>query len=283
MSDTKIEWTEKSWNPVTGCSKVSDGCLHCYAETMAKRLRAMGVAKYADGFAVRCHPECLSEPLHWRKPRRIFVNSMSDIFHPQVPQAFRTEVFDIMCSWRWPSKAAQREGDTEDLVDPGHTFQILTKRPENITPWLEWVDEFCPGDSAFQVVFDNPFGGPPRIPKHIHLGVTVENQQAAAERIPRLLDTPAAVRFISVEPMLSPIDLRKYYEDMKISWVIVGAETGPGRRPCKLEWVRDIITQCDDANVPIFIKQLSINGKVSKDPAEWPEWARRREYPKAKA
>ena len=186
-----------------------------------------------------------------------------------------------MCSWRWPSKAAKREGDTENLVDTGHTFQVLTKRPENIVPWLQWVDEFWPGDSAFQVVFDNPFGGAPRIPEHIHLGVTVENQKAADERIPILLDTPAAVRWVSCEPLLDFVDFTAE-QWRKLDWLVVGCETGPNRRECWLEWVNYLVNRATAYAVPVFVKKLVINGKVSNDPAEWPEWARRREYPKVR-
>jgi len=272
---TKIEWAQETWNPVTGCSKISDGCANCYAEKMARRLQAMGVKKYRDGFAVRCHPEELEKPLHWKKPRKIFVCSMADLFHEEVPHAFRTDVFDVMCSWRWPSKAAQRRGDENDLVDPGHIYQVLTKRPQNILPWLNWVFEVWPGDTPFNVATE-VLGG---WPANIHLGLTVENQRAADERIPHLLDTPAAVRWVSFEPLLDFVDLpAKSWQ--ALDWAVIGCETGPKRRECRLEWVRYLVNRCDTYHVPVFVKKLEIDGKVSDDPADWPEWARRREYPK---
>ncbi len=211
MANSKIEWTESTWNPVTGCTKISDGCKNCYAERMAKRLQAMGQANYVDGFAVRTHPHALEHPLKWKKPQVIFVNSMSDLFHEDVPFEFIQDIFDVMTRASW------------------HTFQILTKRAERLAelaPLLNWPD-------------------------NVWMGVTVENQDCTY-RIDYLRDVPAAVRFLSVEPLLTAI------EDMNldnIDWVIVGGESGPGSRPIEKDWVRSIRKQCRVAKVPFFFKQ----------------------------
>jgi len=234
--NTAIQWTDATWNPVTGCSKISPGCASCYAETMARRLKAMGLARYRDGFAVRCHPEALEEPLRWRKPRRVFVVSMGDLFHDEVPDEFINDVLS--------------------MIDrcPQHVFQILTKRPARMRAIL------TAGSSK------------PRA--NLWAGVTAEDQQRADERIPLLLETPAAVRFVSVEPMVGPVDLtavripgapsppfqgnamhsyRGFGE--RIDWVIAGCESGPRRRPADLDWFRSLRDQCVEAGVPFFLKQ----------------------------
>lgn len=246
---TKIEWTDESWNPVTGCTKVSAGCANCYAEAIAKRFwriqyPAMPATeavswpgrprRFSD---VQCHPERLDIPLRWRKPRMIFVCSMGDLFHEKVPVNFLKKVF----------------GTIEHC--PHHIFQILTKRPERMAKLYK------------------PYAGGPR---HLWLGTSVENQDNAW-RITELLKIPAAVRFVSCEPLLGPVSLLGYRT--KLNWVIVGCESGPHRRECKLEWVRGIVEQCTQAGVRVFVKQLSINGKVSHDPNEWPADLRRREMP----
>ncbi len=210
-ANSKIEWTEATWNPVTGCTKISPGCKHCYAERLAKRLQAMGVKKYANGFRVTLHPDVLDIPLHWRKPRMIFVNSMSDLFHDEVPLTFIQRVFGTMQRAHW------------------HTFQVLTKRAErlaHLAPHLPW-------------------------PRNVWMGVSVENERYKY-RIDLLRQVPAAVRFLSLEPLLGPLpelDLRG------IHWVIVGGESGPGARPMRPEWVTDIRDQCLAAGVPFFFKQ----------------------------
>jgi len=211
MATSKIEWTESSWNPVTGCTKVSDGCKNCYAERMAKRLKAMGQPNYQNGFKVTCHPHTLSLPLKWKKPRTIFVNSMSDLFHEEIPLAFLDEIFFTMNEARW------------------HTFQILTKRAEymaRIASRFNWTP-------------------------NIWMGVTVESAKYI-DRIDLLRSVPAAVRFLSLEPLLGPIrDL-----NLKgIDWVIVGGESGPGARPMRKEWVLEIRDRCLNAGVPFFFKQ----------------------------
>ncbi len=210
-ADSSIEWTESTWNPVTGCTKVSAGCANCYAERMAKRLHAMGQANYVNGFRVTCHPHVLSLPLRWKKPQRIFVNSMSDLFHEDVPESFIREVFDVMARASW------------------HQFQILTKRAArlaNLGPELAW-------------------------PSNVWMGVTVENA-ACTSRIAQLRSVPAAVRFLSMEPLLNnPGDL----DLAGIDWVIVGGESGPGARPMDKQWVIDVKRQCQAAGVPFFFKQ----------------------------
>ena len=258
MSDTKIEWADKVWNPVVGCTKCSPGCLNCYAERMAKRLYWMGMAepsklpeymKFKDGWK-KGHIECcehrLNQPLDWRKPKRIFVCSMSDLFHPKVPFEFICKVMDF----------------TQKC--PQHTFLILTKRPES-------AKLFYGGTSGMGL------SAPPL--HNVHLGVSISNQTEADEKIPILLQIPAAVRWLSIEPMLGPVDLKfhlglaKNHEDLRglIGWVVVGCESGPGRRPCNTEWVRSIVAQCKAASVPVFVKQVNVQGKVIKMPQAWPQ------------
>lgn len=244
MARTGIQWTDAVWNPVTGCTKVSPGCKHCYAEAVAERFwakqyppvsetRHPEVEPRAREFTdVWTHPDRLDEPLHWRKPRRVFVNSMSDLFHEDVPWEFIAHVFDVM------EKAKQ------------HTFQVLTKRPERMRDFVTIIGSEAGRKSA---------------PPNVWLGVSVENQETADERIPLLLQTPA-VRFLSCEPLLEPINLgllRYCHKDghetlgnPPIDWVIVGGESGPGARPMDLAWARSIVEQCRAANVPCFVKQL---------------------------
>ena len=210
-TQSAIEWTETTWNPVSGCTKISAGCAHCYAERMAKRLQAMGLYRYRNGFAVTLHPEAVDEPCGWRKPRLVFVNSMSDLFHDDVPVDFIRQVFTVMNHC------------------PQHTFQILTKRAERLAelaPLLNWSD-------------------------NIWMGVTVESSDYLY-RMDYLRQVQAAVRFVSLEPLLGPLnDLN--LED--INWVIVGGESGPGARPMEKEWVLSIHSKCRRANVPFFFKQ----------------------------
>lgn len=235
MSETKIPWTNRTWNPVTGCTPVSAGCKNCYARTMARRLKAMGVEKYRNEFAVTCHPECLDEPLHWRKPRMVFVCSMGDLFHKDVPDEFIEETYSTM------------------YESTQHTFQVLTKRPERMLDF----------HSKSMYLLNAPF-------ENLWIGTSAENQPTFDDRIRHLLPIPAAVRFVSLEPLLSPIDIPPSVLK-QISWVIVGCESGPKRRPCRIEWIQSIVQQCDEAGVPVFVKQISINGRVSRNPAEWPK------------
>ncbi len=210
-SQSGIEWTEATWNPLTGCTKVSPGCKHCYAERIAKRLHAMGQPNYANGFRLTLHERMLELPLRWKRPQTIFVNSMSDLFHQDVPEEFIFRVFDVMDRAHW------------------HRFQVLTKRPERVAE-LDRVLPWRP---------------------NIWMGTSVENSRYTF-RIDLLRQTRAAVKFLSLEPLLGPLpDL-----DLQgIDWTIVGGESGPGARPIDATWVTDIRDQCQAARVPFFFKQ----------------------------
>jgi protein gp37 len=215
---SNIEWTEMTWNPATGCSKISAGCKNCYAEKLAKRLKAMGVERYRNGFKVTLQSDLLDVPLHWREPRTVFVNSMSDLFHEKVPLEYIQKVFDTM------------------VKCPQHTFQILTKRSRRLS----------------EIASELPW------PPNIWMGVSVENDQVL-DRIADLKAIPAAVRFLSCEPLIGPLDNLPL---QGVHWVIVGGESGPGARPMKREWVLSIHRQCKAAEVPFFFKQW---GGVRKD------------------
>jgi protein gp37 len=208
---SSIEWTDATWNPVTGCTKISPGCKHCYAERLAIRLRAMGNPRYRNGFRLTLHHDQLALPLRWRDPRRIFVNSMSDLFHEDVPEDFIHSVFAIMARAHW------------------HVFQVLTKRAGRLA----------------EVASRLPW------PSNVWQGVSVENDRYTSRAV-ELVKVPAAVRFLSVEPLLGPI---AHLPLDGIDWVIVGGESGPGHRPIKLEWVRAIRDQCEQAGVAFFFKQ----------------------------
>lgn len=257
---SKIEWTDTTWNPVTGCDKVSPGCDHCYAESIARRFA--GTASFPDGFAVTLHPERLGAPLRWRKPRRVFVNSMSDLFHDQIPDDYIAHVFAVMAR------------------TPQHTYQVLTKRHGRMRSLLS-SDRFRRRMYDFltfehyQWINNNRLTHP--LP-NVWLGVSVENQTWANVRIPALSDTPAAVRFLSCEPLLGPLDLTEFPDP---DWVIVGGESGPGARPMDLAWVRDIRDQCADSRTPLFVKQLgSANGPhKGGDIDTWPPDLRIRQWP----
>lgn len=225
MADkSKIEWTDATWNPVSGCSKVSEGCRFCYAERMSQRFgytRLPWTNKNAPK-NVKLHEDRLEQPLRWQRPRRVFVNSMSDLFHEQVPNDFLIAVFRVM------------------LHAPQHTFQILTKHPFRML-------EFCTWYYASRNLYE--------IPKNIWLGVSCEDQETAYERIPLLLKTPAAIRFISAEPLLGNIDLKPESLNM-LDWVIAGGESGPKARPSHMNWFRSLRDQCVAAKVPFFFKQF---------------------------
>lgn len=210
-NNSKINWTQATWNCVTGCTKVSPGCQHCYASVMAKRLQAMGQPKYAHGFEVTLHENELQVPLKWRSPRLIFVNSMSDLFHSAVPDDFIKRVFEVMRQAHW------------------HHFQVLTKRSERLVEMagtLPW-------------------------PTNIWMGVTVESA-GYLHRVDDLRGTEAAVKFLSLEPLLGPLPRMDL---TNIDWVITGGESGPGARPVHPDWVRNIRDQCVSAGVPFFFKQ----------------------------
>lgn len=210
-TQSSIEWTEATWNPITGCTKISAGCKHCYAERMALRLQAMGQPNYVNGFQLTLHPHMLDRPLGWKKPQMVFVNSMSDLFHEDVPAAFIQQVFAVMREASW------------------HTFQVLTKRAERLAQLdaeLDW-------------------------PGNVWMGVTVEHWDVV-DRIDWLRQTRAAVKFLSLEPLLGPLpDLNL----AGVDWVIVGGESGPGARPMAKAWVEDLRDQCLAAQIPFFFKQ----------------------------
>ena len=206
-----IEWTEATWNPVTGCTKISPGCRHCYAERLSYRLQAMGKERYKNGFRLALHEDALAVPRTWRSPRLVFVNSMSDLFHERVPLPFIRRVFQVMTDC------------------PRHTFQILTKRPQ------------IAAEHASQLNW----------PRNVWLGTSIENATALV-RIRHLRRIPAAIRFLSVEPLLEPIPSLPL---TGIDWVIVGGESGPGCRPMEPWWVRDIRDRCVAHGVPFFFKQ----------------------------
>lgn len=303
---TAIEWTEQTWNPTTGCDRISPGCDNCYALTMAKRLKSMGQAKYQNdghpvtsgpGFALTGHPDVLGEPLRWKKPRRVFVNSMSDLFHARVTTDLITQVWKIMAA------------------TPQHTYQILTKRASRLAPVLAKVHA--------ELGLTEPL-------PNVWLGVSVENQKYADLRIPGLLQAPATIRFLSMEPLLGPVDLdgpivpgmgrprltywltgrpgwgpdqtddrgRTFQElavGPRLDWVIVGGESGPGARQMDLAWATQTVTQCQQSDTAVFVKQLgsvwardhTVAGKTvaahgdtkGGNPNHWPTHLRIREYP----
>lgn len=262
MGKSKIEWTDKTWNPVTGCTPISPGCKNCYAEKMARRLKAMGQKKYRDGFAVRTHIDCLDEPLRWGKPCLVFVCSMGDLFHDDVPTDFILTVFF-----------------TISVVAPHHTYLILTKRAERMEAFFTRR----------------------RPPENIYVGVSVEDQKTANERVPHLLRIPDVKRFVSAEPLIDAVHLNHIACDSKVEYaptgrfchinaltgrmykynskhtsvidmfpaldgVIVGCESGKEQRPMKDDWARNVRDECKDAGVPFFLKQMKVDGKLVKMP-----------------
>ncbi len=315
---SSIEWTQRTWNPTSGCDRVSTECDHCYALTLAARLKAMGQSRYqrdgdprtsGPGFGLAVHRSALGEPYRWRQPSLVFVNSMSDLFHMGVPDGFVADVWRVM-------------GETP------HTYQILTRRPARMERWVRrWADlsgdreadrgRIAPpmprGPAAVRSVYSSGrarlfadviegWGEPPagaayplydwmegmrwwpRELPNVWLGASV-GTPAFYGRIRHLQRTPAVVRFLSCEPLLAPLP------DLSldgIHWVIVGGESGPGARPCELEWLRDIRDQCAVANVPLFVKQVGAQlardrGSRGKggDPSAWPADLRVREMPRA--
>jgi protein gp37 len=207
---SRIEWTDTTWNPVTGCSKISPGCKNCYAERMSKRLKAMGQKRYRNGFAVTLQPDLLDCPFSWKSPKMIFVNSMSDLFHNDVPIEYIKQVFDTI------------------KHNPHHTFQVLTKRSTRLVrlaKCFEW-------------------------PSNLWMGVSVENLDYLS-RIEDLYEVPAALRFVSFEPLLGPVGTALH----NIDWVIVGGESGPGARHMEPEWVHRIKDECICRSIPFFFKQ----------------------------
>lgn len=302
--NTRIQWTDETWNVATGCTRVSAGCDNCYIErTIPFRMAGRKFDKPGVGGAtgVLLHEDRLSKPLRWRKPRRVFVNSMSDLFHEAVPDDLLVRVFDTMQN------------------APRNIFQILTKRPARMRSFVRRYlsGEFCtlPFDIAPQgATIDRP-------PRNVWLGVSVEDQHWADIRIPVLLDTPAAVRWISAEPLLGPVDLRRvpgfgqyghdgthhgtgapncstglhHHHDERcafpLDWAVVGGESGPGARQMDLDWARTIVRQLASSGAPVFVKQLGsvwakeheASDRKGGNPGDWPADLRVREFPEVSA
>ena len=270
---SNIGWTDETWNPTTGCSRVSPGCEHCYAEALSLRYgwsKKPWTARNAAENVV-LHPDRLRKPLYWRKPRMVFVNSMSDLFHSQIPTAFIEQVFAVM-----------------GLAEK-HTFQVLTKRAKDMRDFFSYEMRWAMIEGATHKLYEDRYDQDPSMwlavngpADNVWLGVSVEDQRRADERIPVLLDTPAAIRWISAEPLLGPLVIEQLGQHWLgaasqragmndgLDWVVVGGESGPGHRPMKIEWVESIVDQCRAANVPVFVKQDSGSrpGKQGRIPDE---------------
>ena len=223
---TKITWATASWNPVSGCTPISPGCEHCYARGMAMRLQAMGQEKYKDGFKVTMQPGNLHQPGKWKKPRTIFVCSMGDLFHTLVPDDYIRLVF------------------LEMIAHDRHTFLVLTK-------WPRRMKEFLAGGEAWKVIYKEKHN----LIEHIWLGVTAENQVRFNDRVSILIQTLAAHRWVNIGPMLEPIAMEKY--STALDWVSLEGESGPRARHMEEDWARDVMQQCDVADVPFHLKQYS--------------------------
>ena len=269
---SKIQWTDETWNPSTGCTKISEGCQNCYAERMAKRLAGRYGYPKDEPFRVTFHPDKMEQPWKWKKPRRIFVCSMGDLFHDDV-------------EWNWQYKIIEKA-----LVLPRHTFILLTKRPLNMAKRMKDIEFHLKRNYSGNIFpLDN-----------LWIGVTAENQQRADERIPVLLQIPAAVRFVSIETMLEEMGfidmednegffnpltgewenvfLRSKGVGPSLNWVICGGESGPNARPMRPNWARELRDQCQRAGVPFFMKQMS--GKTNAERQSIPADLMVREYPK---
>jgi len=249
------KWWTRAWNPVTGCSPISEGCENCWAARMANRLKGRAGYPADDPFKVTFHPERLADPVHWRKGQDIFVEDMGDLFHGEVKTDWQLVVWHTMREYL------------------RHRFYVLTKRAENMR---QFCRELRPSDLCGNLL---PL-------ENVWLGVTAENQARFDERVPLLLQTPAAHRYVCLEPLLGPIEMADSVR--RLNWVIVGCESGPGRRLCRLEWIESIVGQCKAAGVPCFVKQVGLTKRrgemyagtrVSHDPAEWPEEIRVRGKP----
>jgi protein gp37 len=236
MGKTAIEWTDATWNPVTGCTKISAGCDHCYAERFSERFRGVLGHPFESGFDLTIRPERLEAPLKWRQPKMIFVNSMSDLFHKEVPTEFISRVFDTMERADW------------------HTFQVLTKR------------------SSLMRNFLRKRYGESRGPSHMWFGVSIENGTKLS-RLRHLQQAPAGIRFLSIEPLIGPIGK---LDLSGIDWVIVGGESGPGCRPMDRHWVREVRDQCVESGVAFFFKQWGglrpKSGGRKLDRREWSQF-----------
>lgn len=284
-SKSGIEWCEATWNPVRGCSLVSPGCTHCYAMRQAVRIKSYeGLTKPSKAGPVwtgevRTAPEMLDRPLRWRKPRLIFVNSMSDLFHESIPFEYIAAVFGVMAAC------------------PQHTFQVLTKRPERAVEWFEWIGEpFAQASPQWRcfyslgnahpkpIAVEAPLDGSLWPLPNVWLGTSVEDQPRADERVLQLLRCPAAVRFLSCEPLLAPVSFRwaewspraaelveNHLDGLRaLDWVIVGGESGHRARPMDPQWARSIRDQCEEAGVPYFFKQWGEWAPLDCRPGEWP-------------
>ena len=271
---SKIEWTDTTWNVVTGCSKVSTGCRFCYAEAVAKRL--WRGRPFGD---VQVHQDRIYQPLSWKKPRRVFVNSMSDLFHEAVSYEMLDSIFAVM------------------LMTQQHQYQVLTKRPTAMRDYMR-------APETPRRVRGNREGPPWKWPpRNVWLGSSIENQATANERIPHLLTTPAAVRFVSAEPLLAPVVLPLVNWDPGIDWIIVGGESGPQARICGIQWIEQIVRDARATMTPVFVKQLGrrpvsvpppenaiydptplvLSDAKGGDPEEWPEHLRVRQFPEARS
>jgi protein gp37 len=310
MGDTTIEWTAgedgtpgKTWNPVRGCVPISPGCKHCYAKTFAERWRGVPGHPYAQGFDPRLVPSQLAAPFGWRKPHRVFVNSMSDLFLEDFGDEYVRAVFGVMAA------------------TPRHTYQVLTKRAERMRTWFDRIARATAGPHAPDTAFligtaaanlgveeVDQLASHPWPLRNVWLGVSVEDRRYGVSRIDHLREVPAVVRFLSIEPLLEDVgtlDLRG------IDWCIVGGESGPGARPFAVEWARNVVAQCRAQSVPVFVKQLGatpvsvgdptgnfrtnpetgkrefevaatrlrMRSRKGNDPSEWPEDLRVREWP----
>jgi protein gp37 len=272
MGASKIEWTEATWNPVTGCTKVSPGCAHCYAEALTKRYA--GRPGWPETFepwlpgndTVRLHPDRLDEPLRWKTPRMVFVNSMSDLFHESVPVEFVVSVWAAMA------------------LTPQHTYQVLTKRPDLMDEFVNdraiehWWRSAAAVVARSEAERERVLREEGPLP-NVWLGVSAENQHWAQKRIPALLRLPAAVRFVSAEPLLGPLNLREYSGGL--DWVIVGGESGPKHRRFDPDWARQIVADCRKAGVACFVKQLG-GARPGNRIEDLPEDLRVREWPVVK-
>lgn len=290
---TDIEWTDKTWNPIRGCTRVSEGCRNCYAERIAARFSGpgqpyAGLARMTNGGprwtgSVRFVNAKLYDPAAWRTPVRVFVNSMSDLFHEQVSTAEIAMIFAVMAGC------------------PRHTFQVLTKRPGRAKSFLDWAVYSDPNPECtpmmnihmeglqyeletnddcrgwFHSNAESDIDAWP-IP-NVWLGVSAENQSTFGERVPILLECPAAVRWVSLEPLLEPIDLSRHID--RLDWVVVGGESGPGARPCELGWIESVVAQCKTAGVPVFVKQLGSKHPNHKRFDAWPGSLCVREWPRS--
>ena len=250
---TKIEWADETWNPVTGCTPISEGCQNCYAKRMANRLKGRYGYPDDDPFRVTFHPDRVNEPLGWIKPKRIFVCSMGDFNHSEVEWNWQYKIIEIM------------------FCNSDHTYMVLTKRPQELAERL---------DNIYFHLGRN-YGPEPFPLKNLWLGVTAENQQRADERIPILLQIPAAVRFVSLEPLLGPVNvfnIPDITDPRWPDWVIVGGETGPGARKMEAEWAYSVRDQCISAGIPFFFKKWgSYYAAYFPDRIDGREW---KEFPK---